>query len=111
MRESWNVCKYSTTVSILLMIVSPTDLFAACQNVEREDEEEVGPTPSPGCLDGCVPIWPQNNRTGGGGRFKQNSEQHFLPLSNSQVRDVSCNMRACSSPQHSAAIGGGTVPQ
>ena len=51
----------------------------------REDEEEVGPTPIPGCPDGRVPVWPESNRTGEGRRSKPDSEQQFPPLSNSQV--------------------------
>ena len=65
---------------------SPTDLFAACQNVEPEDEEEVGRTPSPGYSNRNVPLWHEGNRTGGGKRFKQDSEQQFPPLPNGQVR-------------------------
>jgi len=33
-----------------------SDLFIACQTVEAEDEEEVGPPPSPGHFNNCVPV-------------------------------------------------------
>ena len=51
-----------------------------------EDEEEVGPTPSPGYSDGRVPVWREGSRTGGGKILTQESKHHFLPLSiDSQV--------------------------
>ena len=59
--------------------------------MEHEDKEEVGPTPSPGCPDGRVPVWPESNRTGEGRKFKPDSEQLLPPLSNSQVRVVLLN--------------------
>ena len=66
-----------------LCMVSLIDIFAACQTVGSEDEEEVGPPPSPGYSYSCVPVWHESSRTGWGNNIKQDS---FLPLSNSQVR-------------------------
>ena len=54
--------------------------------MEPEDEEEVGRTPSPGYSNRNVPLWHEGNRTGGGKRFEQDSEQQFPPLPNGQVR-------------------------
>ena len=63
-----------------------TGIHAACQSVEPEDEEEVGPTPSPGYSDGRAPVWREGRRTGGGKILTQESKHHFLPLSiDSQV--------------------------
>jgi len=41
--------------------------------------------PSPGYSIRCVPVWHESSRTGEGKKFKQDSEQHFSPFSNSQV--------------------------
>ena len=56
--------------------------ICSCQ---PEDEEEVGGAPNPGYSICRVPVWHESSRTGGGRKFRQDSEQRFPPFSNSQV--------------------------
>ena len=85
-KGTWKVNLEYGTLKWKVSFLRLTVVSLICmQPVRPEDEEKVCPTPSPGYSNSCAPVWHESRRTGWGGKFKQDSEQHLLPLSSSQV--------------------------
>ena len=88
-KVNWEYGTLKWKVSFLMLTVVS---LIWMQPVRPEDEEKVCPIPSPGYSNSCVPVWHKSRRTGWGGKFRQDSEQHLLPLSNSQVHKESSDV-------------------